>query len=68
MAFIIIIVCTGNTEREKFLIYLFLGLIPIIYPYLFKFAVYIVNYVSSDTQGPRNAFINTNNTQFGYNI
>ena len=61
-------ICTGNTQREKFLIYLFVGLIPIIYPYLFKLAAYIVNYLSSDSQGPKNAFININNTNFGYNI
>jgi hypothetical protein len=68
VAFLIIMVCTGNTQREQFLIYLFVGLIPIIYPYLFKLAVYIVNYLSSDSQGPKNAFINIKNTQFGYNI
>ena len=68
LAFIIIMICTGNTQREKFLIYLFVGLIPIIYPYLFKLAAYIVNYLSSDSQGPKNAFININNTNFGYNI
>ena len=68
VAFLIIIVCTGNTKREQFLIYLFVGLIPIIYPYLFKLASYIVNSFSSDSHGPKNAFININNTILGYNI
>lgn len=67
-AFLIIILCTGNLKREQFLIYLFVGLIPIIYPYLFKLASYAVNYMSSDSQGPKDAFINIKNTQFGYNI
>ena len=68
VAFLIIIVCTGNTQREQFLIYLFVGLIPIVYPYLFKLAVYVVNTFSSDSHGPKNAFININSTLFGYNI
>jgi hypothetical protein len=68
IAFLIIIVCTGNTKREQFLIYLFVGLIPVVYPYLFKLAVYIVNTFSSDSHGPKNAFININSTIFGYNI
>lgn len=68
VAFLIIIVCTGNTQREQFLIYLFVGLIPVVYPYIFKLATYIVNSVSSDSHGPKNAFININNTVFGYNI
>jgi len=68
VAFIIIIVCTGNTKREQFLIYLFVGLIPIVYPYLFKLATYIVNTFSSDSHGPKNAFVNINSTIFGYNI
>lgn len=68
VAFLIIIVCTGNTKREQFLIYLFVGLIPIVYPYLFKLAVYVVNTFSSDSHGPKNAFININSTIFGYNI
>jgi hypothetical protein len=68
IAFIIIMICTGNTQREKFLVYLFVSLIPIVYPYFFKLAVYLVNYVYTDSQGPKNAFININNTLFGYNI
>jgi len=68
VAFLIIIICTGNTKREQFLVYLLVGLIPIIYPYLFKLGVYLVNYLSSDSQGPKNAFIDINNTFFKYNI
>lgn len=68
VAFLIIIICTGNTQREKFLIYLFVGLIPIIYPYLFKLASYIVNYLHTDSQGPKNAFINIKNTPISFDI
>jgi chromosome segregation ATPase len=67
-AFIIIIIFTGNIKREHFLIYLFVGLIPIIFPFLFKIAIKIINSFQVSEQGPTNAFVDTNNTIFAYNI
>ena len=63
-----IIICTGNIKREYFLNYLFIGLIPIIFPFLFKLGSYIIKYLSPNTHGPKNAFVDVNNTIFGYNI
>ena len=61
-SFIIIIVCTRNINREHFLIYIFIGLIPFIYPLLFKYIKYLFNYISNKSHGPKNAFIDINNT------
>ena len=67
-AFILIMISTGNINREKFLIYLFVGLIPVIYPFLFKMGTYLLKYLSNDSHGPKNAFIDINNTIYGPNI
>lgn len=67
-AFVLIMIFMGNTQKEKFLIYLIVGLIPIIYPFLFKFGNYLLTYVSGETHGPKNAFVDINNTIFAYNV
>ena len=67
-AFILIMICMGNTQKEKFLIYLIIGLVPIIYPFVFKFVNYLLGLLSSDNHGPKNAFIDINNTIFAYNV
>jgi len=63
-AFILIMICTGNIKREYFLIYLFIGLIPFIYPFIFKLLSYLMKYLSSKVHGPKNAFVDINNTLF----
>jgi len=63
-AFILIMICIGNTNREHFLIYLFVGLIPFIYPFIFKLLLYINNYLYSKVHGPKNAFVDINNTLY----
>jgi chromosome segregation ATPase len=63
-AFILIMICTGNIKREYFLIYLFVGLIPFIYPFIFKLLLYLMKYLSSKVHGPKNAFVDINNTLF----
>ena len=64
-SFVIIIIFTKNLGREHFLTYLFIGLIPIIYPFLFKFIKIFINYFSNLSHGPKNAFIDINNTIYG---
>jgi hypothetical protein len=67
-AFLLIMVCMGNIKREHFLIYLIIGLIPIVYPFLFKLIGYLMSYISTNSYGPKNAFIDINNTIYAYNI
>lgn len=66
-SFLLIMISTQNIKREHFLIYLFVGLIPFIYPFLFKWVLYLIRYLSNDTHGPKNAFIDINNTLIAYN-
>ena len=66
-SFLLIMICTENIKREHFLIYLFFGLIPFIYPFIFKFVLYLINYTSTDPHGPKNAFVDVNNTIIAYN-
>jgi prefoldin subunit 5 len=66
-SFLLIMICTENIKREHFLIYLFFGLIPFIYPFIFKFVIYLINYTSTDPHGPKNAFVDVNNTIIAYN-
>jgi len=61
-SFILIIICIGNINREKFLIYLFVLLIHFIYPFLFKFILFLIHYLSNNSHGPKNAFVDINNT------
>jgi chromosome segregation ATPase len=63
-AFVLIMICIGNTKREYFLIYLFIGLIPFIYPFIFKLLLYIIKYLSTNIHGPKNAFVDINNTLY----
>jgi archaellum component FlaC len=67
-AFLLIMVCMGNIKREHFLIYLIIGLIPIVYPFLFKLIGYLMSYISTNSHGPKNAFIDINNTIYAHNI
>lgn len=66
-SFLLIMICTENIKREHFLIYLFFGLIPFIYPFIFKLMIYLINYTSTDPHGPKNAFVDVNNTIIAYN-
>ena len=66
-SFFLIMICTGNIKREHFLIYLFVGLIPFIYPFIFKFIMYLIKYISNDPHGPKNGFVDINNTIIAYN-
>jgi len=53
--FILIMICTGNTKREHFLIYIFIGLIPILFPIVIKITKNIN--VFDIFNGEKNAFI-----------
>uniref|UniRef100_A0A6C0EVQ2 Uncharacterized protein n=1 Tax=viral metagenome TaxID=1070528 RepID=A0A6C0EVQ2_9ZZZZ len=65
VAFVIIIVITGNLKfKEHFLIYLFILLIPFIFPYLYKMCKYFYNSLQTNTSGPKNAFIDNTNNPF----
>jgi chromosome segregation ATPase len=66
-SFILIMICTQNVKRENFLIYLFIGLIPFIYPFVFKWILYLIRYLSNDIHGPKKAFVDINNTFIAYN-
>jgi chromosome segregation ATPase len=66
-SFILIMICTQNVKRENFLIYLFIGLIPFIYPFVFKWILYLIRYLSNDIHGPKKAFVDINNTLIAYN-
>jgi predicted nucleic acid-binding Zn-ribbon protein len=66
-SFLLIMICTENIKREHFLIYLLVGLIPFIYPFLFKFILILIKYLSNDPHGPKNAFVDINNTLVAYN-
>lgn len=66
-SFLLIMICTQNIKRENFLIYLFVGLIPFIYPFTFKWILYLIKYLSNDPHGPKKAFIDINNTLIAYN-
>jgi hypothetical protein len=63
-AFVLIMICIGNTKKEYFLIYLFVGLIPFIYPFMFKFLLYINKYLTYNVHGPKNAFVDITNTLY----
>ena len=61
-AFILIMICTGNTKREYFLIYAFIGLIPILFPIIIKITKNI-NVFDMNIFNEKNAFIE-NDTQY----
>ena len=65
-SFMLIIICTNNSKIQDFLIYLFIGLIPYLYPYLFKFGIYLNN-IRKNININQNAFIDTN-TVYQYDI
>jgi hypothetical protein len=66
-SFLLIMICTQNIKREYFLFYLFVGLIPFIYPFLFKAVLFLIKYISNNPHGPKTAFIDINNTVIAYN-
>ena len=66
--FITIIIFTGNIKREYFLIYVFIGLIPIIFPIVIKITKNI-NIRFDIFNGEKNAFIEDHAEYIdGYNI
>ena len=65
-AFIIINIVTRNIKMEHFLIYILIGLIPFVYPFLFKNIKNIMHIFHLD--GNKNAFIENENTFDSYNI
>ena len=67
-SFLLIMICMGNVKREHFLIYLFVGLIPVVYPFVFKFGKLLVDYLSPPLHGPKNAFVDSHNTIYAYDI
>jgi hypothetical protein len=69
-AFVIIIIVTGNFKfKEHFLLYLFMILIPFLFPYLYKLCKHFYG-LNSSSYGPKNAFIDKSNDPFlsAYNI
>jgi hypothetical protein len=67
-AFIIIRIVTRNTKTEDFLIYIFIGLIPYVYPFIYKKSNYVIHLFHLDMN--KNAFIE-NETEISidaYNI
>jgi len=66
-SFLLIMICTQNIKKENFLIYLFVGLMPFIYPFVFKWILYLIRYLSNDIHGPKKAFVDINNTYIEYN-
>lgn len=70
-SFILIIIVTRNTNAEHFVFYIFIGLIPFLYPFLFKNANYLIHSFKLDSQ--KNAFIESDeldneNMFHAYNI
>jgi uncharacterized protein (UPF0335 family) len=65
-AFIIINIVTRNIKMEHFLIYILIGLIPFVYPFLFKNIKNIMHIFHLD--GNKYAFIENENTFDSYNI
>ncbi len=66
-SFMLIMICMQNIKREYFLFYLFIGLIPFIYPFLFKFVLFLIQYLSNNSHGPKKAFVDINNTILAFN-
>ena len=66
-SFLLIMICTESVRREHFLIYIMVGLIPFIYPFVFKLILYLIRYLSNSPHGPKNAFVDINNTFIAYN-
>lgn len=60
-SFILIMICTGNTKREYFLIYAFIGLIPFLFPIIIKITKNM-NVFDINILNEKNAFIE-NDTQ-----
>lgn len=65
-SFIIIGVVTRNVKIENFLIYLIIGLIPFLYPFVYKNATHVFGLLHLDVN--KNAFIEDQNTIDAYNI
>jgi chromosome segregation ATPase len=56
-SFIIIRIVTKNTQIEDFLMYILIGIIPLIYPFVYKNSKYIIHLFHLDMN--KNAFIET---------
>ena len=65
--FILIMIYTGNIKREHFLVYIFIGLIPILFPILIKITKNI-NIGFDIFNGEKNAFIENEEYIDAYNI
>ena len=71
---ILLLFSSGNLLlRERFVLYIFLGLLPILYPWAFMLSRRIFNYIYPSFQynGPVNAFVDTNTnitTMFSNNV
>ena len=71
IAFFIIIIITGNFKfKEHFLLYLFIILLPFIFPYFYKMCKYFYSLTNNFSYGPKNAFIDNSNDPFltAYNV
>ena len=64
---LILVLFTSNNLfiRERFVVYIFLGLLPFLYPWVFRLLRKIYNYFNPPSQysGPKNAFIDTSISQ-----
>lgn len=61
-----ILIATKNLFiRERFVVYIFLGILPFLYPWAFRLLRKLYNYFNplSQYSGPKNAFIDTNISQ-----
>lgn len=56
-SFIIIRIVTRNTKTEDFLMYILIGLIPFVYPFIYKNSNYVIHLFHLDMN--KNAFIET---------
>ena len=71
LSFILIMIVTRNANAEHFVFYIFIGLIPFLYPFVFKNANYLIHSFELDSQ--KNAFIESDeldneNMFHAYNI
>ena len=63
---IILLITSGNLFiRERFVVYIFLGILPFLYPWVFRIFRKLYNYFIPPSQysGPKNAFVDTNISQ-----
>lgn len=71
ISFLLIIILIGNFNfKERFLFYLIIGLIPYIFPYIYKMCKYFYYKMNNNSYGPKNAFIDIKNDPYigAYNV